>query len=123
MSPGARAFTRNDLETLPVASLAARLLRQLVGTQWPGPVHRRDAHIRRVVHGVAHEGRPGLTDTAQTAEQHAPLTFALSEAWSWLVSHDLLAPSPLPDPQYPNDPAFAPTRLGYELAGLERPLD
>lgn len=69
------------------------------------------------------DGQPGVSYVSESAERYAPLTFALSEAWSWLVATGLLAPSPLPDPQYPKDAAYAPTRLGYELSGNDRPLE
>lgn len=122
--PIAPPLTAADLRQLPVEQCALRLLRTLVKTRWPGPIHRRDVVFADAV--LAAAGPPAgrvQYGTREPLEQHLDLSFAVSEAWAWLVSHDLLARSPLPDPQYPKQDAYAVTRLGYDLLRHDKPLD
>jgi len=97
------------------------LLETLVKSSWPGPIHNRDDVIGEAV--LSAGGPPGREPYRQALERNPQLSFAVSEAWAWLVSHDLLAPSPIPDPAYLDRETHAVTRLGYDMAKRSKPLD
>ncbi len=96
-----------EVVALPVDELAIRILWRLVDA--PDAPNRINFVSQVVQEARGHVGHASV----QALNEERELTFALSEAWDWLVAHGLLARDPR---QTGGREFFFITRLGREIA-------